>query len=392
MADLYLNCTAGIAGDMFAGALLDSGIAPGYLLKELKKLRLANFGIKIHKVKKKGILATKFDVITKPEHHHRHLSDINAMIDASALKLSVKSLAKKIFLNLGKAEAEVHKVPLNQVHFHEVGAIDSIVDIVAAAILLDKLKPTKVYCSSIAEGHGKITFSHGITELPVPAVRILLKDAPLTIRDVNKEMITPTGAAIVKTIVDEFIDESHFSADKKGFGAGTREMDFPNVLEARLGKANMPKLLLLETNIDDMNPELCPYIIDQLIKSGAREAFVKPIIMKKARPGMLLSVICDPGKKDSLIEIIFRETTTFGVRVNNLHRVILDREFQKVKTPLGNITIKIGKFKNKVTAVKLEYEECRKIAEQKKMPLKEVYHKLQRYAWQHLGAKDEKTL
>ena len=387
MTELYLYCSAGISGDMFAGALLDLSVPSAYLLTELKELNLRNFRINIHRVKKKGITATKFDVITKPEHHHRHLSDINKIIDESALSKSVKALSKKIFLNLGKAEAEVHKVPLNQVHFHEVGAIDSIVDIVAAAILLDKINPSKVYCSNIAEGHGKITFSHGITDLPVPAVRILLKDAPLTIRDVNKEMITPTGAAIVKTIVDEFIDESHFTAQKKGFGAGTRDMDFPNVLEARLGKAEMPKLLLLETNIDDMNPELCPYIIDQLIKQGAREAFVKPIIMKKARPGMLLSVICEPGKKDRLIEIIFRETTTFGIRVNNLHRVILDREFQKVKTPLGMVTIKIGRFKNKVMAVKLEYEECRKIAEQKKMPLKEVYHKLQRYAWQHLGKK-----
>jgi hypothetical protein len=377
MKTLYFNCSAGISGDMFVGALLDLTHENKFLIQELKKLNLKNYKIKITNINKKGINATKFTVITKEETEHRNLKDIYNIIDKSSLDINIKSLSKKIFLKLGEAEAEVHNTSIDQVHFHEVGAIDSIIDIVSASILLNKIKPDRIYSSRISTGRGKIKFCHGETTLPVPAVRKILEGVPLRTLNIPKELTTPTGAAIIKTITHEFTDLNLEKA-KTGFGAGTRNLDIPNVLEVNLIESNISKKIILETNIDDMNPEFYNYIIEKIIKEGAKDAWVCPSIMKKNRTGSLLTVICDEEVKDKIIECIFDETTTFGIRISYIHRVELEREIKKVKTKYGFIDVKIGKYKGKIKTISPEYESCKKIAEEKNIPLKKVYDEVKK--------------
>lgn len=378
MRTLYFNCTSGISGDMVAGALLDLGINKEYLINELNKLRLNNYKLKIKKKKKKGIKATKFNVIKKKEKTHRNLKDIYRIINKSSVNKNVKLLSKKIFFNLAKAEAKVHKTNINEIYFHEVGAIDSIIDITAASILIDKLRVGKIYCSKVSVGRGKKKIIHGTVNLPVPVVRELLKDIPIKVLDINKEITTPTGAAIIKTLADDFVDDIHIQKYKKGYGAGTQDLEIPNVLEAIIGdvKVSKDKKVVLETNIDDMNPEFYEFIIEKLIREGSNDAFIQPVIMKKNRIGSLLTVICDYKLKDKMIDIIFNETTTFGIRVNNVSRVKLDRESKQVKTKYGLIDIKIGRYKGKIKTISPEYDNCKKIANEKKIPIKKIYQEV----------------
>ncbi len=375
MKALYFNCQSGISGDMVVGALLDLGIEKNELIEELNKLKIGGYKIKVKKIKKKGVRATRFIVKTFNQREERNLKDIYKIIDKSLLERKVKILSKKIFLNLAKAEAKVHKTTINKIHFHEVGAIDSIIDIVSGAILINRLNPKKIYASRLKVGKGKVKFCHGITTLPVPAVRELLKDVPATVLNINKELTTPTGAAIMRTIIDGFEDGIDMKAEKRGYGARKRDLKIPNVLEVILGetKMNKEKLLILETNIDDMNPEFYSYVIEKLIKEGVNEAFIQPVVMKKNRIGTLLTVICEEKLKDRIIEKIFNETTTFGIRINKLSRVALEREIKKVKTKYGPINVKIGRYKGKIKTISPEYEDCKKVAQKKGIPIKEVY-------------------
>ncbi len=374
---LYFNITSGISGDMVVGALLDLTGDSDHFLSELKKLGLQGFSITIKKASKKGISATKFDVQCKKENQHRHISDIFRIIDGSKLNSRVKKLSKDIFLTLGKAEAAVHGIALEEVHFHEVGAVDSIIDIVGAAILIDKIRAEHICCNQAVFGRGRINFSHGTTTLPVPAVKEILRGIPYAQLNINHELTTPTGAAIIKTLCEEF-REAELCNARKGFGAGTRDLIIPNVLEAQLGEMMQEKNVLLQTNIDDMNPELFPYVIDQLMKTGAIDAFIQPIIMKKNRIGGLLSVLCKEEDREKMVELIFAETTTFGIRVSDIGKERLEREFKKVRTRHGIVDVKIGKWKGKVMSAKPEYECCKKIAIKKKVPLKEVYEEAKR--------------
>lgn len=378
MKALYFDCSAGISGDMIVAALLDLGDNKKYLVNELRKLKLNNFKIYIHHVKKFNRKTVKFDVITEPEHKHRNINDIFLIINESALSNSVKTLSKKIFAELGTAEAIVHETTIEKIHFHEVGAIDSIIDIISASILLDKLGIDNVYCSRISDGYGKIKIQHGIVDIPVPAVRQLLQNFSFKIIKINKEMTTPTGAAILKTICKGFFAEIPFMAKKTGFGAGTRDLPFPNVLQISIGEMDsiIKDKLLIETNIDDMSPEMFPYIIEKLMQNGALDAFITPCYMKKMRVGFLLSVTCDAQTKDELIRIIFRETTTFGVRLSNLERIELEREIAKVKTKYGEVRIKNGYYDGKLINSKPEFEDCKKLATKYKIPLKTIYSEI----------------
>ena len=376
MKTLYLDCKAGVSGDMFAASLIDLMDLPAdFLASELKKLNLDGFQTKISKVDKMGVSATRFEVSTKLEKHHRHLSDIEKIIESSQLSYDVKELSYRIFRKLGKAEAKVHDTDISKIHFHEVGAIDSIVDIVSAAILFEKLKIDHVVCSPVSVGRGSITFTHGTTDLPVPAVRELLNGKPMDIKNIPKELTTPTGAAIIATLVDEFTEMPDGNIISKGAGAGTRNLTIPNVLESILLETdlNRDSLTVLETNIDDMNPELFEYVISQLIKKGAVEAYVQPCVMKKGRIGAILKVICADSEKENLIEAIFDETSTFGIRVNKCSRVVLKRHFEKVELEFGPINIKVGSYKGKVRSRSPEYEDCKRIAEENDIPLKDVY-------------------
>lgn len=354
---------------MIAASLIDLGIDKDWLIKELAKLRLKNYQLEIKKINKKGIKAVRFIVRTQKEKKERGLKDIYKIIDQSSLDSAVKRLGKKIFLNLAKAEAKAHKSVISKVHFHEVGAADSIIDIVASSILINALKPQKIYASVTA---GALIF---------PAAKELLKGIPITIARIDEELVTPTGAAILKTIVDDFlINKIDIKINKKGYGAGAKNFTVPNVLESVLGETKMKKdkLIILETNIDDMNPQFYAYVIERLIKKGAREAFIQPIVMKKSRLGTLLTAICDEKIKDKLIEIIFDETTTFGIRANKISRVCLDREFKKIKTKYGPINIKIGKYKGKIRTISPEYDDCEEAAAKKNIPVKEVYDEVKK--------------
>ncbi len=375
MKALYFNCKSGISGDMVVGALLDLGKNEKYLIDELKKLNISGFKVKIKNVLKKNIKSKRFIVETTDQTKERNLSNINEIINRSKLSANTKTLSKNIFLSLAKAEAKVHKISLNKVHFHEVGAIDSIIDIVSASILLNKLKPDKIFSSRISVGSGKIKFSHGITTLPVPAVKELLKNVPLLVLNINKELTTPTGAAIIITIANEFADDIIIDTEKRGFGAGFRDLPIPNVLEVQMGefKMNNENLIILETNIDDMNPEYYSYIIDKLISEGAEEAFISPVIMKKNRIGTLFTIICKNTIKNKIIEIIFNETTTFGIRLNKLTRIKLEREIRKVKTKYGVITLKIGRYKGITRTISPEFENCKAISKKTGVPIKIIY-------------------
>lgn len=380
MRVLYFNCQSGAAGDMIVAALLDLWTDKSWFIKELDKLGLKNHRIEIKRINKNGISALRFIVNAKKEKRERTLDDIYKIIGQSFLSREIKQLSQKIFLNLAKAEAKVHKIGIREIHFHEVGAIDSIIDIVSSAILINKLKPLKIYASRLSEGRGIIKFSHGVTSLPVPAVRELTGEVPITVLNINKELITPTGAAILKTIVDEFVDDIDIKVIKKGYGAGKRNLKIPNVLEIILGTTKMEKdkLMILETNIDDMNPQFYAFVIDRLIKAGAREAFIQPIIMKKNRLGTLLTAICEEKIKNKLIEIIFDETTTFGVRVNRISRVCLDRKFKKIITRYGPINVKVGKYKGKIKTISPEYEDCKNAAIKKLVPIKKIYDEVKK--------------
>lgn len=384
MKVLYFNCKSGISGDMVVGALLNILNDNRYLLEQLKNISLTNFSAEIKKVRKKKILATKFNVISGKEKKHRNLRDINKIIETSKLSSDVKKIAKKIFLNLGKAEAKVHNIHIDKIHFHDVGAVDSIIDILCSSILIDKIirkyKIEKIYCSRISIGRGNIKFSHGTVILPVPAVKELLKKNPLQVLKINKELVTPTGAAIIKTLVNDFIDKTSIKIHKRGYGAGTRNLNVPNVLEVIIGDIKMLKneKVILETNIDDMNPEFYEYIIAKLIKSGAREAFIQPVIMKKSRIGTLLNVICDEHLINKLMDIIFSETTTFGIRINRVCRVEIERKIKKVKTKYGIVHVNIGIYKGKIKTIAPEYEDYKKIAEKRNIPIKRVYEEIKK--------------
>ena len=375
MRTLYFKCNSGISGDMTVSALLDLLGNKTFLVQELKKLKIENYKLKIKKINKKGVPALNFSVEAKDQGKERNLKDVYQIIDQSFLAKAVKELSKRIFLNLAQAESKVHQTSVREVHFHEVGAIDSIIDIVSAAILINKLNPEKIYASRLSVGRGKIRFSHGITSLPVPAVKELLKNTPITVLNINKELVTPTGAAIIKTVVNEFTDNIDIKVEKKGYGAGERNLKIPNVLEVILGEVEKKdeKLVILETNIDDMNPEFYQYIIEKLIKDGGRDAYVQPIIMKKNRIGVLLTVICNEKFKDKLIETIFDETTTFGIRINKVSKVKLDRQIKEIKTKYGLINVKVGRYKGKIKTISPEYEDCKKVATEKNIPIKRVY-------------------
>ncbi|MCW1930175.1 MAG: nickel pincer cofactor biosynthesis protein LarC [Candidatus Kerfeldbacteria bacterium] len=391
MKRLLIDARSGISGDMFSGALLGLLDDDAFVIRELKKLKLNEFKIETRWVEKKGVRAKKFDVILYDHHHddhgheqghnhshshvhNRNLSDITHIIDGSMLSPAVKNLSKKIFLTLGKAEAKAHAVPLNEVHFHEVGAIDSIVDIVSAAILITKLGITEYAVANLTEGTGAVHIDHGEVTLPVPAVRELLKNVPLSRVRVAKELITPTGAAILKTMKMKFVDSVDMEGTKISYGAGTRDLDFPNVLKVAIAAdTHHDRKMLIETHIDDMTPEMIPHIVDALLTRGAIDAFAQPLVMKKNRVGVLLSVLCEAARVDSLVEAIFEETSTFGMRVRPIDRVILKRTMKNLKTPYGSVPIKIGSYNGKRMNAKAESDVAAKIAKDKHIPLKEVY-------------------
>ncbi len=378
----YLDCASGISGDMTLGALVDAGVDLAAINDGVQSLGLAGVRIVAAEVKKHGFRATQITVEHEPEHAHRHLHHICDMIDAGRLTERQKDLAKRIFTKLGEAEAKVHGTTIRKVHFHEVGAVDSIADIVGAAIGWDLLGVDRIVCSPVPTGQGRINIAHGLCSIPAPATGELLKGIPLLDSSVQSELTTPTGAAIVATLVDEFGGMPAMTIEAIGYGAGQRELaEQPNVLRlfvgTREGEFSADLVWVVETNIDDLPGEVIGHTITKLWEAGALDVYTTAIQMKKNRPGVILSVICSAALIPKVEKILFRETSTLGVRRWPVSRHKLDRAAHSVTTDWGPIEGKLGFITGQSPSFSPEYESCRRVAEQHNVPLKQVYEAAQ---------------
>ncbi len=364
---------------MILGALIDAGLPIETLRHELQKLQVSGFEVIPSRVMRNGISATHIEVNTEETHAHRHLHHITKIIEQSALAPVVKEHATRVFTRLAEAEAAVHNTTPERIHFHEVGALDAIVDIVGAAIGLHLLGVDAIYVSPFSLGTGFTTCAHGTIPLPAPATVELLKGKPVRQTDIQAELVTPTGAAILSTLGTHFSAPPLCQFHAVGYGAGTRELSIPNVLRLSLGEiaASAPydsdTVTVLETNIDDMNPQWYDYVFERLYAVGALEAFITPALMKKNRPGNLLTVIMPAAVRDAVIEIVLRETTSIGVRWHETQRAKAQRELRAVDTPFGTVAIKISRLGEEIVTVTPEYDDCRRVAEQRHVPLKQVY-------------------
>ena len=371
---LYLDCSSGISGDMFAGSMLALGVDPQTLIKTLASLNLDDFDIKVGETQKCGVSATKFDVILKQhEHGHRNLRDIEAIIDQSPLSSGVKEMSKKIFGIVARAEGKVHGLPSNEVHFHEVGAADSIADIVAAAVCLEEIGAQRIVCSPLCEGSGKVVCEHGVFPVPAPATAEILRAAkvPFKTTSENGEMVTPTGAAIVAAVCDEFGSMPTMTVERIGCGAGTKEFSRPNILRAFLGQSatdndsdsdSIDTVEVLETCVDDTTGEALGTCLDALFKAGARDAYFSPVFMKKGRPAYMLTVLCDKKIIKRAAGVIFERTGSIGLRVRTSQRIVMQREIKEVATPYGKIPVKFSSYGD-VKKYKAESESVEKAAE-----------------------------
>jgi uncharacterized protein (TIGR00299 family) protein len=409
----YLDCFSGISGDMFLGALIDAGVSPKVFEQTVEALTVGAH-LEISRVNRSGISATKVDVVVNGEkdspratrkelaapqqhshahqdseshrHHHEHqhgrgLTEIREIISKGAISESAKRSAIAIFEKLGQAESRIHNVPIEKIHFHEVGAVDALVDIVCSAVGAEALAVDEIICSPLNVGGGTVECEHGTFPVPAPATVELLKGAPVYSSGIKAELVTPTGAAIVATLVKRFSSFPELKIEKTGYGAGTR--DFPghaNVLRITIGEA-LPQLAaktsretisVLEANLDDLNPQVFGYVMDRLLEAGALDVFGMPVQMKKNRPGTLLTILAKPEDADQLAQIVFSETTTLGVRRREEKRQALARRWQNVSTRFGEVRIKIASLNGTVTSYAPEYEDCRRIAVEHRVPLKAV--------------------
>jgi hypothetical protein len=394
MKILYYDCFAGISGDMNLGAMLDLGVDQKYLLKELGKLPIDSYKIKIYKDKRGGITGTKVDVIVPPQKKafslhtlkKRTFRDITRMIKQSNLSANVKKISLDIFTRLARAEGKIHGHKIEDVHFHEVGAIDSIIDIIGAAICLDYLKVDKVISSPIQVGSGIIHCSHGTFPVPAPATAEILQGIPIKTGLVPFEATTPTGAAIIASTAAYFTERIDFTPQKIGYGLGSKDSSTPNVLRIFLGeisanteKADDPETgvaVIIECNIDDMNPELYDALMERLFAVGAHDVFLTPIIMKKSRPAVMVSVLCDVGKQKAIEEVLWLNSSTFGLRSYKVAKSMLRRETVKVKTKYGEITVKSGYLNGRIIKSKPEYEDCKRLAKENGVTIQDIYESI----------------
>lgn len=376
----YFDCFSGISGDMTLGALVDAGVPVEQLRAELQGLDVPGWRISADKVWKNGMSATHVRVKTEDTHTHRSLTTILGIFEKSKLAGPVKERASTIFWKLAEAEASVHNVTLEKIHFHEVGAVDAIVDIVGACVGFAALGIERFACSALNVGGGTAKMAHGILPVPAPATAKLLMGKPTYSNGVLKELVTPTGAAIVATLCDSFGPQPAMAVSAIGYGAGTTDLEGqPNVMRLMIGEAvqknewgTEESIRVLEVNLDDMNPQIYGYFLEKALAAGALDIFATPVQMKKNRPGMLITVLCAPADEGKFQEMLFAETTTLGVRSTLAQRRILPREWVKVSTRFGEVRMKVARVNGLVRQVSPEFEDCRKLAEEKKVPLQEV--------------------
>lgn len=377
----YFECISGASGNMILAALLDAGFPVETLLAELGKLQVSGFAIETSRVMRRGIAAVHVEVTTEETHAHRHLRHILSIIERSALDSAVKADAARIFTRLAEAEAAIHNTSVEQIHFHEVGALDAIVDIVGAVIGLRGLGVEEIYVSPFPQGVGVIQCAHGTMPNPAPATAVLLKGKPVRPIEIEAELVTPTGAAILSTLGQHFGTPPLCAFSAIGYGAGTKDLPIPNVLRLSIGVAaaapplfDSDSVLVLETNIDDMNPQWFDYLFEKLYAAGAFEVFTAPVMMKKNRPGALLTVVLPPEKRDAVAEVILTESTSIGVRWHETPRIKAQREFQSVATSAGTVTIKVSRLGSRIVNAAPEYDDCRRLAQEHPgMTLKQIY-------------------
>ncbi len=404
MRALYLDCFAGISGNMFLGAMLQAGVPVAYLEKELNKLPMADeFALDVKETQRKGIHSfyVEVNLLVRGEKHHEHhdgehhhahrsMRDIRELIEKSSLNMAVKQQALAIFMEIAQAEGKVHGKSAEEVSFHEVGAVDSIVDIVGAAICLDYLEIERIFVSDLTVGNGFVKCAHGLLPVPAPAVAELLTGWQTERGTEQKELVTPTGAGIVRAlgVYSESLPKG-FVTECIGYGAGSHELSIPNVLRAYLGEYNgaaESKLSIIEANIDDMNPQVYGYLYEKLLAAGALDVWTTPIFMKKNRPAQMLSVLVDEVQKNACVGIIFAETTSIGLRIMPVgERLEAARHIAKVETKYGMVNCKVSAWNGKLCSVSPEYEDCKKLAAEQKVPLKVVQQEALRVLNERLG-------
>lgn len=374
---LYFDIIGGISGDMTLASLLNLGVPKEIFLEELSKLNMDNeFTIEISDKFENGIKGTKVNVITKEQHYHRNLIDIYEIIDNSSLNTDIKEKSKKVFMTVAEAEANVHGTTIDKIHFHEVGAIDSIVDIVGSVILLDLLCIDKIYATSVPLGFGFIKCAHGIIPAAAPATVEILKNVPVKLNHVEGECTTPTGAAIIKSLCDGFIKEINLNVSTIGYGVGHKKFEKPNLLRTFICEEDgydEEIVYEISANIDDMSCEIYSYLFDKILNEGALDVYAQSIYMKKNRPAYKINILVEEKDLEKFTNIILLETSTFGVRYNKYNRCKLDRKFIDIDTKYGPIKFKLGYYNGKLIKVKPEYEQCKNIAFSLNIPIKEIY-------------------
>jgi uncharacterized protein (TIGR00299 family) protein len=390
----YFDCFSGISGDMVLGALVDAGCDLARLESDLARLPVPGWAISAEKVRRGALAATRVKVEYPQHDHHRSLSTILRLIEEASLPPRVAEKASKIFRRLGEAEARVHNVPIEKVHFHEVGAVDAIVDIVGAAAGFEQLGIEEFACSPLNVGGGRVETQHGNLPVPAPATAELLRGAPTYSNGIERELVTPTGAAIVATLAARFGAQPAMTVGTIGYGAGAANLtEQPNVLrlfvgEAATAEAGEPQdetIVVLEANLDDLSPQVYGYFAERAMEAGALDVFSTPAQMKKNRPGQLVTVLCNPASAGKLKELIFRETTTLGVRQSTVQRRALQRETLVMETPLGSIRMKVARSNGHIFNVAPEYEDCQKIASERGLALKQVLAEASFHFQKHHG-------
>ena len=378
----YFDCFSGASGDMLLGALVDAGLELGRLEAELRRLPLPDWSITAEKTKKKGIVATQVRVQSGEHHAHRGLAEILRLIDQgleAGLSAPVAERASAIFRRLGEAEAKIHNVPVEQIHFHEVGAVDAIVDIVGASAGFELLGIEDFYASALNVGSGRVEAAHGVMPVPAPATAELVRGAPTYSSGIERELLTPTGAAILTTIVRRFGPLPAMRLETIGYGSGTADLPSQaNVLRMFVGESAESTLAcdemitVIEASLDDLNPQVYAYFAERALAAGALDVTSAPLQMKKGRPGQLITVLAPPARADSLVDLFFRETTTIGVRAWEARRRVLAREMVRVETPYGAVAVKVSRLNGRVLNAAPEFEDCRRIALESGAPLKQV--------------------
>lgn len=379
MKVLYFDLIGGASGDMILGALIDAGLPAEKLAEMLDNLKLDEFELKANSISKNGFQATKVDIQVGEQPPERHLKEILEVIRSSSLPLAIQNRAIRIFQNIAAVEAGIHNKPVDQIHLHELGGTDTIVDVTGALMAIDFLEVSQIYASPIPLGSGFITGAHGQIPLPAPATMGLLKGLPVRRTEIKAELITPTGAALLAELVDDFSPPPVMKVNAVGYGAGSRDLPIPNLLRVMIGETAetgdqiREQLIQIDSNLDDMNPEIYPFVMESLFNAGALDVCLVPVQMKKNRPGIQIQILSEVEKAKHMREILFKETSTLGIKQQLIDRYSLPRRIDKVSTRFGLIRIKIAGEGTKNQKISPEFEDCQKAARENEIPIQQVF-------------------